>query len=305
MRKGRVLPMRRFVDLHVHSSASDGQLAPAEVVRLAEGERLAAVALTDHDTVAGLWEAAAEAGQFPKLRFVPGVEVSARFSPGTLHILGLNIDPASRALRRLTEQLVSARRERNPRIIARLQALGLDVEMQDVLAEAGTGHGGPGGIVGRLHIARALMRKGYVAGVSEAFEKYIGGGAPAYFDKERLTPAEVIAAIHDAGGLAVLAHPVQLACEDRTGLERAVRDLTGAGLDGIEVYHSDHSPQQTRSYLDLALRLDLGVTGGSDFHGAAKPGVMLGRPLVPLAAINESFARALFRNHPSDRPKGG
>jgi 3',5'-nucleoside bisphosphate phosphatase len=277
--------MRRFVDLHTHSTASDGAVAPREVVRLAEAKRLAAVALTDHDTTEGLGEAADEAARFPELRFVRGVEVSAKFPTGTLHILGLAIDPESPALRALLAHLRDARDTRNPRIVAALQGLGLPIDMDDVLAvvrQSGKSASSP---VGRVHIAEALRRKRCVRTAAEAFDKFIGSGCPAYVDKERLDASQVVRAIADSGGAAVLAHPPQLKYENSAQLERIVHGLVGAGLAGIEAYHSDHTPEQTRAYMKLARRFGIGVTGGSDFHGPAKPDVKLGRPPVPLAAI--------------------
>jgi len=220
--------------------------------------------------------------------------VSANLPGATLHILGLGIDESARSVRDLVELLRRSRDERNPRIVARLQALGLPIDMDDARAEAAA-RPAAGGVLGRLHIALALCRKGCVRTTREAFQRYIGKGGPAYVERRRLDPPETIAAIHDAAGLAVAAHPVQWNCRNRAQIERILRGLIRAGLDGLEVYHSDHTPARTRLYLDLARRLGLGVTGGSDFHGKAKCGVHLGRPRVPLAALDERFAERLFR----------
>ncbi|MDY6913421.1 MAG: PHP domain-containing protein [Planctomycetota bacterium] len=285
---------RRFVDLHTHSTASDGSCPPGELMRLADAERLAAVALTDHDTTGGLADARAAAGEFADLRFVAGVEVSALSPSGTMHIIGLGIDENSPAMRKLLADLLAARNERNPKIIAKLQAMGVAIEMADVLAARPASDLQPDKVVSRMHIAEALRRKGCAGSNDEVFERYIGKGAPAYVEKDRLPPPRIIDAIHQAGGLAVLAHPVQLLCTSVGRLERLIADLAACGMDGIEVYHSDHSPEQTRLYLELARRFDLGVTGGSDFHGAAKPKVRLGRPRVPLAAIGEKFEKLLL-----------
>lgn len=149
-------------------------------------------------------------------------------------------------------------------------------------------------ILGRLHIALAMVHKGYVSTTAEAFDKYIGSGRPAYVDKERLTPRQSISGIHAAGGLAVLAHPPQLRCQNDSQLLRIVRELLHAGLDGIEAYHTDHDARQTRLYLEIARRLNLGVTGGSDFHGKAKHGVRLGQPAVPVVAMGERFREKLL-----------
>jgi predicted metal-dependent phosphoesterase TrpH len=306
---------RRFVDLHTHSLASDGQLPPAEIVRLAEAAQLAAVALTDHDTVDGLAAAEFVARQYSELKFVPGIETSARFQAGTMHILGLGIDAKSPALGRICEELRAARRERNPRMIARLQELGFDIDMEYVLATAGemeqsavtsrdaqasgalSGVAKPADkqVLGRLHMAHAMRRKGYVSSTQEAFEKYLGDGKPAYVDKERLEPKALIAAILDAGGVAALAHPPQLHYENRAQFERILRDLIGQGLNGLEVYHADHSVDQTRLYLDFALRFGLAVTGGSDYHGPDKPQSRIGYPRVPLAGVGEETIVRLAR----------
>jgi len=285
--------MRRFVDLHTHSTASDGTWPPGAIVRAAEARRLAAVALTDHDTTDGLAEAAAAAREFPRLRFVPGIEVSAEPPSGTLHILGLGVDVGAESLQNLAAFLRAARDERNPKIVANLQRAGVRIDMDDVRAAAAAS-GSSGKVVGRMHIAEALIRAGIVKSLSEAFERHIGRGAPAYVERRRLSAADTIAAIREAGGVAALAHPVQLNCSNRAQLERIVRDLARAGLEAVEVYHSDHTPQQTRMYLDLAVRLKLEATGGSDFHGAAKPEVSIGRPRVSLAALGERLVERLM-----------
>jgi hypothetical protein len=281
---------RRFVDLHTHSTASDGTLSPAEVVALADAANLAAVALTDHDTTSGLAEARAAAASSPGLRFVPGVEVSARYSPGMMHILGLGIAETSQALRKLLAGFIDARDQRNPKILAKLHDLGIEVGMDDVLAAAESFEPGRPHVIGRMHIAEAMRVKGYAQSIQDAFTRYLSNGGIAFVDKERLEPRGVIEGIIAGGGIAVLAHPVQLKLGDGKELEDYVRRLAGWGLGGIEVYHPDHSDQQTRHYLDLARALGLMVTGGSDFHGAAKPGVAIGRPRVPLAAITGPLA---------------
>ncbi len=281
--------MRNLVDLHTHSSASDGELAPAELVRQAEGRRLAFMALTDHDTLAGL-DGAAGAAAALELRFIPGVEISAQFPGGAMHILGLGTDPHSAPLGRALRQLRALRGERNPKVIAKLQGLGVKITMNEV-REFASGADDPDAVVGRLHVARLLRAKGYVRSAKEAFERYLSPGRPAFVDKERLTQREAIEAIHAGGGVAVLAHPPQLNCQNAAQLERVVSSLIRDGLDGIEAYHCDHTAKQTRAYLDLAGRLSLLVSGGSDFHGAAKPEARLGRPRVPLAAVEQLLAR--------------
>jgi len=287
--------MREFVDLHTHSTASDGQLSPQELIAHADAAGLAAIALTDHDTLAGLPAARSAAEACPELTFVGGLEISARFPSGTLHILAYGTDETAPSLVRITEQFRAARNQRNPRILTNLRALDVDIEMSDVLAVAKRDStDADERIVSRVHIAEALRRKGYVRNAQEAFDKYLGQGAAAYEDKEVIEPADAIAAIHDADALAVLAHPIQLQYTNHAQLERMLRDLIDKGIDGIEAYHTQHSAADTRLYLDLAKRYDLGITGGSDFHGASKPDVALGRPRVPLGAISERFQDRLF-----------
>jgi len=280
--------MRNFVDLHTHSTASDGSLSAGEVVRHADRKRLAAVALTDHDGTAGLPEAARAAAGLG-VRFVPGVEISAEFAGGTLHVVGLGIDPSGASLARLLGRMRDARDERNPRMIAKLRQLGIDISMAEVRRFA-RGRGG-GSVIGRLDMAGVLQVKGRVGSVAEAFERYLGPNAPGFVDKERLAPRQAIDAIRRAGGVAILAHPVHLNCPNARRLEQVVRSLARDGLDGIEVYHSDHTDAQTRQYLDLARRRGLLISGGSDFHGGPKPDVLLGRPKVPLAAVEQLLAK--------------
>jgi len=284
--------MRRFVDLHTHSTFSDGVLSPEELVRRAEGKRLAAIALTDHDTTGGLARARAAAADLPNLQFIPGVEVSAKFPGGTLHILGLGIDEHAGPMSALTERVAASRRQRNPKIIARLQQLGLDITMDDVTATANSRRteAAEAEIVSRLHIAETLRRKGHVRTTDEGFRRFVGTGAPGFVEKERPAPRRVIAAIRESAGVAVLAHPPQLNYANRAQLERILRDLIGDGLNGLEVYHTDHSPEQVRLYLDLARRFDLAVTGGSDYHGPAGAEAALGRPRVPVAAVAGELA---------------
>ncbi|MFP4104598.1 MAG: PHP domain-containing protein [Phycisphaerae bacterium] len=281
---------RRFVDLHTHTTASDGRYEPEELIRAADTRELLAIAVTDHDTTAGLQRARAEARRHPELLLIAGIEISAVFPDGTLHILGLGIDESNSQLQALLQRLRDTRAQRNPKIVEKLRDLGIDITMEDVLAETGRGdHEEEDATVGRLHIAQALCRKGVVRQVREAFDRYIGDGKPAFEDKERLSPREAIESITAAGGTAVLAHPVQLKYNNHLHLETTIRSLQSVGLGGIEVYHSDHSPEQTALYMSLARRLDLTMTGGSDFHGQNKPDVSLGIPRVPADIIGREW----------------
>jgi predicted metal-dependent phosphoesterase TrpH len=263
-----------LIDLHAHTTASDGSLTPGQLVDLAKKIGLKALAVTDHDTLDGLPEAIAHGAEVG-LEVVPGVEISAEFRPGTMHILGYFIDPGHPDLSEKLRTLQEARRTRNPRIAAKLRDLGLAVAMEEVEAAAGSGQ------VGRPHFARVLIEKNYVADIEEAFDRYLGKGAPAYVDKFRLYPKDALTMIRGAGGIAVLAHPFTLDL-DPEALESLLLDLAGGGLEGIEVYYSEHTPEMTSLYLALAERLGLLPTGGSDFHGENKQEIALGRGLGDL-----------------------
>ena len=263
-------------------------MAPAELISQAEQACLAAIALTDHDTTDGLDEAAAAAKAIPGLRFVPGIEISANHGQRAVHMLGLGIDLGSESLQATLANMRQARRQRNPQMVRRLRAAGVDItleEVEEIAARQNPDTPAERRIVSRLHMAEAMRAKRYVGDRQEAFQRYLGEHCPTYVPKERMTSAEAIAEIGRAGGLAVLAHPFSLQCDNRLQLETILRSMLSAGLAGVEVYHSDHSPTQTRTYLDLARKLDLMVSGGSDFHGAHKPAVRMGRPRVPLAAV--------------------
>ncbi|XAL98063.1 PHP domain-containing protein [Phycisphaeraceae bacterium D3-23] len=285
----RVMPY----DLHMHSTASDGTDAPGDLARLVKDAGLAGFALTDHDTTSGLADAAAAAKRL-RLKFVPGIELSAdpgSIAPpeaggvasdtpgvGTLHILGYHVRHDDAGLARLGERLRATRAKRNPEVVEKLQQLGVKIEYDEVLAAAGVPESAwgdaaaidaTGVIVGRPHIAQVLIAKGYVRSIHEAFAKYIGFGGAAHTRKDRLSAAEAIAAIHAAGGAAVLAHPVQLRLAEDL-LEHAVARLADLGLDGIETRHSDHGPGDTEQFTDYAERFGLVTTGGSDYHGSRK-----------------------------------
>jgi len=284
--------MRRFVDLHLHSTASDGTIRPSDIIVAADTENLAAIALCDHDTVGGLQEAEQEASKYPDLRFIRGVEISAVCTSkprGTLHILGLGIDPDARGLSAILGRLRKAREQRNPKMLAKLAELGVDLTMEEVMQCVPGTHEEETRVVSRVHIAEALVRRGLVSSIGEAFNKYIAPGAPAWVNKERIQASEAIAAIRESGGMAVLAHPAQLRCQNAAELERMVRTWISAGLNGIECYHPVHDARQTRLCLDLARKHNLAVTGGSDFHGRSSPSVKMGIPRVPVDVIPQKL----------------
>lgn len=262
--------MNNYVDLHCHSTASDGTFTPTQVIELAKRNGLRAIALTDHDTIAGVAEASAAAKE-NGIDFLPGIEISAEFpAPGTLHILGYDVSPDSPVLHELTRQLLEGRDNRNPQMVAKLNELGVAVTMAEWENEA------KGVVLGRPQLAAILLRKGYVSSIKQAFDKYLGQGAAAYADKERLPPRRALEMIRESGGLPVLAHAAQLRCENDAQLDRVVKDLVDLGLAGIEVYHSDHDAGWIDRTNGLAARYNLLRTGGSDFHGSNKKDIDMG-----------------------------
>lgn len=260
---------RYFVDLHTHSTASDGTDTPMAVVSAADAAGLAAVALTDHDTLAGLDEAEA-AGRDLGLEVVRGCELSCGTAYGELHILGLWLPRDVRSLESKLTWLRQMRQERNRGMVRRLQELGCDITMEDVLAETG------GESVGRPHIAAALQRKGYVPDRRTAFREYLGQTGKAYLPKTVLTPAESVHMLAELGATVCLAHPM-LRPLPVDWLESTLAYLKECGLSCIEAYHSEHSEAQVAACLALARRFDLGVSGGSDYHGKNKPNISIGR----------------------------
>lgn len=256
-----------FVDLHMHSTASDGSRSPSDVVRAAHAASLAAIALTDHDTVAGLAEAQ-QAGAELGVRIVNGVELSAVEGENETHLLGLHLADVGTLDRGLAE-LRDMRARRGARIVERLQALGVQVTLDDVLAQAG------GGALGRPHVARALVADGWATDVRDAFDRYLGAGRPAYVAKDQLGMREAIAMVHAAGGLAVLAHP-------GGGTTRArLETLAALGMDGVEVKHPSHSPGDITRLRTMTEQLGLVVSGGSDWHGAPDGPRTIGMMHVP------------------------
>ncbi len=267
--KSLSITMAQLIDLHVHSTASDGSYAPTEVVRQAKEGGLIAIALTDHDTVDGLPEAVVVGDQMG-LEVIPGVEISAQCPGGTMHILGLFVNYTNGHLDERLAVLKQARVDRNPRIIAKLNALGIPITLARVEAISG------GGQVGRPHIARALMEAGYVTSIQQAFDIYLRMGGKAYVSKFRFPPDQALAMIREVQGIPVLAHPFTLGLGSAFALKNLVMDLKNLGLAGLEVYYSEHTPEQEALYLKLARELGLLVTGGSDYHGLNKPEIALG-----------------------------
>ncbi|WP_035042009.1 PHP domain-containing protein [Desulfovibrio sp. X2] len=277
------------MDLHTHSTASDGTCAPAEVVRLAHEAGLAAVALTDHDTVDGLAEAGAEAARIG-IEFVRGCELAAKSTPRTVDILGLWLPEEPERLTGALAWLIEMREERNREIIRTLAKLGVPVSYEDLLAEAG-------GTIGRPHIAKLLVRTGFASSVQDAFDVFLKRGGKAHVPKTALSDEEAVELLKSEGATVILAHPgiYNLSIGE---IEPLVKRLKGHGLDGIEARYTEHAANKTREYLCLAERLDLVVSGGSDFHGSIKPGIRIGVgkgnltvPHAVLDALKEHRAR--------------
>jgi predicted metal-dependent phosphoesterase TrpH len=281
------------IDLHTHTTHSDGSATPEELIGLASAQQARAVAVTDHDTVSGLVEARVAAERFG-IELVNGIEISAEYSPGTMHILGYCIDDQSAALGARLDELKRAREERNPQIASRLRSLGLDISYDEVARLAGNN------VVGRPHFARMMIEKGYVSSIQEAFDRFLKKGATAYVEKARLSPAESITLIHDAGGVAVLAHPYQLRLSSDEEVEHAIDELAELGLDGVEAVYSRHSAAERANFATIAARKGLLVTGGSDYHGSYKPDISvvtgLGDLNVPYELLEALKSRAAGRS---------
>jgi len=244
------------VDLHVHTTASDGRFTPAEVVHKAVENGLTIIAIADHDSVDGIAPALMAAEAFPRLKVIPCVEISTDVPNGEVHILGYFIDYDNRDLQARLEKMRDSRRERAQGMIAKLKNLDIHIEWERVQEIAGTGS------IARPHIARAMLEKGYVATLKEAFNKYIGRSGPAYVEREKMTPMEAVELVLWANGLPVLAHPLTM-----NDLEPAVIELKLAGLVGIEAYYNGYTAEEINTLVSLAKKYNLITTGGSDYHG--------------------------------------
>ncbi|MDF2924524.1 MAG: metal-dependent phosphoesterase [Paenibacillaceae bacterium] len=276
----------RYVDLHTHTIVSDGTGTPADNVRLAREAGLYAVAITDHDTIAGLKEAEA-AGQRLGVVVVPGVELSTVAEGKDIHVLGYYMDTGDDLFLSRLEELRSVRDIRNEMMVSRLRELGMAVTMEELQSRRGSG--GAAVTVGRPHIAGLLVEKGYAVSLRDAFDRYLGEGAAAYVNPPRIRPETAVEWIHEAGGAAVLAHP------GLYGKDALVEKLAAGGLDGIEAYHSDHCEDDVERYLGVAKRHGLLVTAGSDYHGERNGAVFhgaLGSRRISTGVLEELKTRA-------------
>lgn len=263
----KIIKDNRMVDFHTHSTCSDGTLTPTELVCHAVKMGLSAFALTDHDSVDGIAEAMAEAGKH-NIEFIPGIEFSAADDTET-HIIGLFIDPNNETLLQTIKKLKDSRKRRMEDICNKLCNLGFDITHKEAMEIAG------GKFVGRAHIAKLLVEKGYCETIKECFDKYIGLGKPAYSEKNELTAIEAVQSIRAAGGLAFLAHLNQTGY-DIPQTENLLLKLKEAGLNGIEGYYTEYSLEHITDFRNLALKLKLALSGGSDYHAKMKPHIEIG-----------------------------
>lgn len=257
-----------MIDLHMHSTFSDGSLTPEELVEAGKRTRLTAMSLTDHDCMDGLsrFMTACDA---VGIVGIPGVEISAEVGAGTMHVLGYYVAMGDADLEGVLRVIRDGREDRNVKILERLNELGCHLEWDEVAKLAGED------VVGRPHFAQAMQSRGYVSSKQEAFDMYLAKGKQAYVDRTRQTPEDSIGAILAAGGVPVLSHPFTLGL-GRNALKEFVGQLTDMGLGGIEVYYSEHAAQRVQEYLELTKHFDLQATGGTDFHGDVNPAIRLG-----------------------------
>jgi predicted metal-dependent phosphoesterase TrpH len=273
-----------YIDLHLHTTASDGVMSPSEIVRYAKLKGLQAIAITDHDTIEGLEEGLSE-GERIDFEVIPGIEISAEHPPGSMHLLGFFVDIHHPFLNERLKYLQKARAERNPKIVEKLNRLGVQITYEEVLKASG------GGQVGRPHFAQVLLEKKYIRTYQEAFERFLKKGAPAYVEKFRFKAKEAIQFINEAKGVAVLAHPNTLHMNGYSELGSLIRRLIEEGLKGIEVYYPEHSVLEVAQYKALAERHGLLMTGGTDYHGIEKNeldiGVGRGDMKLPYSMVEE------------------
>lgn len=255
------------VDLHTHSTASDGSLSPSELLEEAKGQGVLALALTDHDTFSGIEEATRKAEEVG-IDFISGIEFSTEVGKSEIHILGYGLKNSPK-IRSLLSHLKKSRMDRLLLMVKKLKAMGITLDLDQIIKEE------KDGVYGRPQVALALLRSGYVVSVEEAFEKYLGMGRPAYVPHFKISPWEAISLIREAQGIPVLAHPGVSARDD------LIPSLIKAGLLGLEVFYPEHDPQITHHYLRICQNFSLLVTGGSDFHGEVRPWVKLGDPGFP------------------------
>ena len=282
-----------LIDLHIHSTASDGSVPAPQILDMALELGLKAIAITDHDTLAGCRLIVAQ-GVPSEIKFLTGVEISAAYpdgfpGAGSLHLLGYGIRMDDPELNQMLDFLSTARINRNPGIIARLNQLGFAITLEEVETAF------EDALLGRPHIARIMKKKGFVKSTDEAFDNYLGKNKPAYVEKKRSGCLQTITTIRKAGGIPILAHPGLIKLEDMQALPKLIKILVKMGLMGIEVYYPNHTPEQITSYEQVAQHYNLLCTGGSDFHGELIPDIKLGRGHGNLEVPFELYEKLIIR----------
>lgn len=258
-----------YIDLHVHSSASDGSLTPEEVVELAKRAGLASFALTDHDTVEGVERALDHAKKIKGIEVIPGTELSCYYNNREIHIVGLFINHKDETFLNELQKLEQAREARNEKMVQNFVDAGIPITLEELK------HGNPNSVITRAHFARVLIEKGICKDKNEVFDKYLGIGCPFYLPKPKVTPEHVISLINQAGGIAILAHPYSYKLS-KTEIEHMLDDLIPAGLSGMECYYSTYDDGQMQELRNIAHAKNLLISGGSDFHGTVKPDISIG-----------------------------
>lgn len=257
-----------MIDLHTHTTFSDGTYTPKELITLAYKKNLKAIAITDHDTIDGIYYAEQTAKNL-NIELVKGIEFSAAYKDTEIHILGYFLDITNKNLLKILKDLEKTRYERNLQIIKKLNDIGLDISLNYVKSTSG------GGLITKAHFGMALIKKGYVKTMKDAFNIYLGKGKPAYVKRVLISHQEAIQAISNADGVSSLAHPMIYGISFKD-LDKAIKDLKDAGLKSIECYYPSNTLKQTNFLLSLAKKYNLKITGGSDFHGNNRPNVSLG-----------------------------
>ncbi|MCD4742456.1 MAG: ribonuclease III [Desulfobacteraceae bacterium] len=280
-----------MIDLHIHSTASDGSFSPSEILNLCLDAGIKAIALTDHDSIDGVKEVMKIGVPWP-LEFITGVEISceplSNFPDNSsFHILGYGFDLGNKEMNSILEKLQIARSDRNPLIIQKLNDLGFDISLEEIEEISGDAQ------IGRPHIAQSMIERNFVASFDEAFDKYLNKGKKAYVDKYKVTCKEAIEAIHNAGGISVLAHPGLIKDSKNYSIEKLIKDLKKFGLGGIEAYYTSHTHEQTTNFITLAEEQGLIITGGSDFHGSLNQGVNIGTGRGELVVFDEIYTNLI------------
>ncbi len=277
-----------MTDLHLHSTASDGYLSPGDLMRYVKESGVKLCALTDHDTMDGIAEASEVAIQIG-IRCISGIELSCLSDDKSVHLLGYFNCIAPATLMKELVEIQKWRAKRNPKMLDKLQELGISISMNEVKQEAN------GGQIGRPHIARAMIKKGVVRNLDEAFEKYLGNGKPAYIEKDRLSLHDAVTLVHNSGGIAILAHPMVYNFVNHSTVGLLCDASVKAGVDGIEAYYTEHKKADRKRIEHLTKRAGLLVTGGSDFHGPTTGFVQPGRGYGDLALPEEYITEFLAK----------